>query len=83
MNPNVQFGQVVRGPGPSGRTGTFTGVLDLRGLVKVVNGIAVLKANGSPDWDAIRDKAMLSWAAEYTQWLTSSDIGKKTASRAK
>ncbi|KAF8912813.1 alginate lyase-domain-containing protein [Gymnopilus junonius] len=81
MNPNVQFGQIVRGPGQSGQDGTFTGVLDLRGLVKVVNGISILKAAGSPDWNETRHQGMASWASDYSEWLATSEVGKITASR--
>lgn len=83
MNPNIQFGQVVRGPGAKGQSGTFTGILDLRGIVKVVNGILVLKAAGSEDWTMARDQGMGSWMASYARWLNTSDIGKSAASRAK
>jgi Alginate lyase len=83
MHPNVQYGQVVRGPGPAGRTGTFTGILDLRSLVKVLNGILVLKALGHPTWTSQRESAMQSWSLQYSQWLAESDIGKKTGSRPK
>ncbi|KAJ3517366.1 hypothetical protein NLJ89_g537 [Agrocybe chaxingu] len=81
MNPNVNFGQIVRGPGEAGRTGTFTGILDLRGMVKIANGIAVLKALDSSDWTKTRDQAMGSWISQYGYWLLNSSIGKMTASR--
>ncbi|KAJ7102127.1 chondroitin AC/alginate lyase [Mycena belliarum] len=82
MNPNMNFGQVVRGPGASGREGTFTGVLDLRGTVKVVNAIELIKAGGSPDWTSGKDAAMGKWLANYTNWLMNSDLGKSTAAKA-
>ncbi|CAA7266585.1 unnamed protein product [Cyclocybe aegerita] len=81
MNPNVNFGQIVRGPGEAGHTGTFTGILDLRGMVKIANGITVLKALGSSDWTKTRDQAMESWISQYSDWLLNSSIGKMTASR--
>lgn len=83
MHPNVQYGQVVRGPGPAGSIGTFTGILDLRGLVKVLNGILVLKTLGHSSWTARRESAMQSWTSQYSRWLAESDIGKKTGSRPK
>ncbi|PCH33539.1 chondroitin AC/alginate lyase [Wolfiporia cocos MD-104 SS10] len=82
MHPNMNFGQMVRGPGKDHQVGTFTGVLDLRGLVKVVNGINLLKAAGSADWTSARDKAMMSWMNQYISWLQTSDIGKQVASKA-
>ncbi|KAH6917239.1 alginate lyase-domain-containing protein [Coprinopsis sp. MPI-PUGE-AT-0042] len=81
MHPNMRYGQVVRGPGPAGITGTFTGILDLRGLVKVLNGILILKTLGHASWTSQRESAMQSWTLQYSQWLADSDIGKKTGSR--
>lgn len=83
MNPNVKYGQIVRGPGEEGSKGTFTGILDSRGLVKIANAIAVMKAAGSPDWSSSVASAMNSWAAQYFNWLQNSDIGRMTASRPK
>lgn len=83
MNPNMNFGQGVRGPGPDGQKGTFTGVLDLRGIVKIINAIMILKASGSPDWTKGRDTALETWMKQYADWLQSSDIGKMSAARPK
>lgn len=83
MNPNMNYGQIVRGPGIKGRTGTFTGVLDLRGLVKVINAIFLMKASGSPDWTNEREERMGVWMSHYAAWLTESDLGKMTGSRPK
>lgn len=83
MTPNVNFGQIVRGIGPEHRVGTFTGVLDMRGMIKVANVILTLKAATSPDWDAQKDARMQLWLRQYIGWLESSPIAKKTASSAK
>ena len=83
MAPNLNFGQMVRGPGADHQKGTFTGILDLRAMVKVVNAIQVLKAAGSPDWTAARDQAMVTWVKAYLNWLQTSDLGKQVASKAK
>ncbi|KAH9946788.1 chondroitin AC/alginate lyase [Amylocystis lapponica] len=82
MHPNMNFGQLVRGPGKDNQVGTFTGILDLRGLVKIVNAIQMLKSVQSPDWTPVRDKAMSDWMTQYTTWLTGSPIGQETASKA-
>ncbi|KII93265.1 hypothetical protein PLICRDRAFT_171044 [Plicaturopsis crispa FD-325 SS-3] len=81
MNPNMNFGQLIRGPGADGQMGTFTGILDLRGIVKIANAILLLKASKSPDWTAARDSGMAAWTKAYSGWLQTSDIGKRTASR--
>lgn len=83
MNPNMNFGQLVRGPGKAGQTGTFTGILDMRGMVKVANAIQILKAAKSSDWTSARDKAMTSWTQQYVTWLQTSSIGKQTAAAPK
>jgi len=82
MSPHMKFGQVVRGPGPEGKQGTFTGILDLRGLVKVINAIILLKASGCPFWTIDIAQALNKWMKSYANWLTTSDLGKSTASKA-
>lgn len=79
MNPNMNYGQVARGPDSQG--GTFTGVLDGRGHVKAINGIMIMKALRNPDWTDHRDQEMNKWMSAYLTWLKTSTIGKKTASR--
>ncbi|KAI0670017.1 chondroitin AC/alginate lyase [Trametes maxima] len=82
MNPNVNYGQQVRGPGKAHQMGTYTGILDLRGLVKVVNAIQILKAAASPDWTSARDKAMSNWMVAYVAWLENSSLGHQVAKKA-
>ncbi|KAK0198699.1 chondroitin AC/alginate lyase [Armillaria mellea] len=79
MNPNMNYGQVARGPDSQG--GTFTGILDGRGHVKVINGIVIMKALENPDWTDRRDQEMMNWMSAYLNWLKTNPIGKKTASR--
>ncbi|KAJ3848809.1 chondroitin AC/alginate lyase [Lentinula lateritia] len=74
MNPNMDFGQVIRGPGNN--VGTFTGPLDMRGLVKVMNAIMILKRSNSTDWTSELDQQMQSWMSHYLDWLQNSEIGK-------
>ena len=83
MYPNMNYGQIVRGPGPSGSSGTWTGILDLRGLVKVVNGILIMKDMHSPDWTSTREQSMNIWMSQYAKWLTESSLGKDAASHLK
>ncbi|KAI0079578.1 chondroitin AC/alginate lyase [Panus rudis PR-1116 ss-1] len=82
MNPNMNFGQLVRGPGKEHQMGTFTGPLDMRGMVKVVNALLVLKTAKSPDWTAGREQAMSTWSKAYLSWLQTSDLGKELAGKA-
>ncbi|KAI0070852.1 hypothetical protein K474DRAFT_1631279 [Panus rudis PR-1116 ss-1] len=84
MNSNMNFAQLVRGSGnlkDGEQKGTFTGPRDMRGMVKVVNALMVMKATKSPDWTAEREQAMSTWAKEYLSWLQTSDIGKELAGK--
>ncbi|KAL4268134.1 dermatan-sulfate isomerase family protein [Pleurotus pulmonarius] len=72
MNPNVNFGQMVRGPGDQGQKGTFTGILDIRGIVKIVNALLILRtgvrkgsdiSQGEDDMQAV-DGAMRGWVSQ-------------------
>lgn len=81
MHPDMNYGQIVRGPGAKGSSGTWCGILDLRGIVKVVNGILIMKGMRSPDWTIERDQSMNSWITQYAEWLTQSNLGKEAASR--
>ncbi|KAF9514071.1 hypothetical protein BS47DRAFT_1295513, partial [Hydnum rufescens UP504] len=78
MNPQMKYGQVVRGPGT--QTGSFMGILDARGFVQVFNGIAILKLAHSPDWTTGRETALQRWVSLYDNWLVNSDLGRKSSS---
>ncbi|KAJ6509336.1 chondroitin AC/alginate lyase [Mycena vitilis] len=80
MTPNMKFGQVVRGP-DTYKSGTFTGILDLRGFVKICNAIGLLKAIGNSQWTDHRDKTMNAWTKQYLNWLDASDLGQSAASK--
>ena len=83
MHPNVNFGQLVRGPGKDHQIGTFTGILDLRGMVKVANAIQLMRGTQSPDWTSSRESGMTSWAKTYLSWLQNSNLGMSVATKAK
>jgi len=83
MNPNMAFGQIVRGPGERGRSGAWTGILDWRGLVKVVDGVTILSLTGHPDWNDARDNGMKTWVSGYLDWLRTSTLGKTVAAKPK
>ncbi|KAJ7786108.1 chondroitin AC/alginate lyase [Mycena metata] len=80
MSPNMEFGQIVRGP-ETGKQGTFTGILDLRGIICIVNAIEIIQKIGS-DWTKERATGMASWMRDYSDWLINSSLGKSTASKA-
>ncbi|KAK7058828.1 hypothetical protein VNI00_001452 [Paramarasmius palmivorus] len=81
MNPNANYGQVVRGPEPDGSRGSFTGILDMRGLVKIVNAVGILKATGCSAWTQTMDQAFMSWFAKWGDWLMKSPLGRSASNR--
>jgi hypothetical protein len=74
MSPNLNYGQVVRGPGQTSRVGRSSGVIDLKCMVKVVNAVLVLRAGGAPGWTSAIDLGLVNWTKSYIKWLTSSQV---------
>lgn len=74
MNPNLNYGQVVRGPGQTSLTGRSSGVIDLKCMVKVVNAVLILRAGHAPGWTSGIDSGLVNWVKSYINWLTSSQI---------
>jgi hypothetical protein len=77
MNPNLNYAQVVRGPGAD--TGTHTGVLDLKCMVKVVNAVLVLRAGNASEWTETIDSGLVNWTTTYIGWLTTNQIALQEA----
>ncbi|KAI0342361.1 chondroitin AC/alginate lyase [Trametopsis cervina] len=75
MNPNLNYGQMQRGP--KGQNGTHTGVLDLKSMAKVVNGVLILRNGKAPEWTADIDGQFVAWSNQYIGWLQSSPIALK------
>ncbi|KAH8982367.1 chondroitin AC/alginate lyase [Lactarius hatsudake] len=80
MNPNLNYAQVVRGPGAN--TGTHTGVLDLKCMTKVVNAVLVLRAGKAPEWTDTIDSGLVNWTTTYIGWLMSNKIALEEAASA-
>ncbi|KAI0317023.1 chondroitin AC/alginate lyase [Amylostereum chailletii] len=72
MNPNLDYAQIIRGPGND--HGTQTGVLDLRCMAKIATGILVLRQGQSKAWTSVLDAAIVSWSRKYIHWLETSPI---------
>jgi hypothetical protein len=83
MNPNLNYAQVERGPGPTSNEGTHTGVLDLKCMVKVVNAVLVLRAGNAPQWTSEMDSDLVAWTKTYIGWLTSNNIALEEAAATK
>lgn len=72
MNPNLNYAQMSGGP--SGQVGTHTGILDLKGMAKIVSGVLLLRQGKASTWTSDVDAGLTAWAGEYIQWLTTADI---------
>ncbi|KAF7305632.1 Chondroitin AC/alginate lyase [Mycena chlorophos] len=77
MNPELTYAQMELGP--TGQLGTFTGVLDLRGMVKIVSGILMLRQMKASAWTSDLDNAMVAWAKKYITWLQTASTAKQAA----
>ncbi|CAG8621136.1 11647_t:CDS:2 [Ambispora gerdemannii] len=78
MAPNVEYGQVIRGPG--NWTGRSEGILDMRNYIYIPPSIQILKNSSS--WNSDMDKGMNDWFTQYTDWLQNSDYGKEASAAA-
>lgn len=72
MNPNDNFGQMVKG---KGEKGSPSGLLDMRGLVQIIDAMALLR--GCAAWTTDDSSGMKRWFEEYYAWFAGSDIAKK------
>ncbi|CEH12691.1 Chondroitin AC/alginate lyase [Ceraceosorus bombacis] len=77
VNPRVVYGQVIRGP--DDQQGGYTGILDWRMIIKVVNAVIILRAKGSEGWDSVTASSMSGWANDYLSWLLTSADGKRAS----
>lgn len=69
MNPNLEFGQAVRGRD----YGRNAGIIDGRPFVWTALGVTFLER--TPGWDAAAGAGLRKWFAAYTEWLTGSAKG--------
>jgi hypothetical protein len=72
MNPNMNYAQVVRGPGSG--LGKHTGVLDLKGITKVVSGIEIMRAAGAVEWSQGTEEGMVAWGTKMLNWMTTDEL---------
>ena len=81
MNPNLNYGQIIRGPNNAG--GTHTGILDLKCMAKVVSGILLLRGANSTDYTDEVDSGMAVWAGNQASWLQTAAIAVQESEQAK
>ncbi|MFT3996467.1 MAG: alginate lyase family protein, partial [Asticcacaulis sp.] len=73
MNPNVRFGQSVPGRTP----GRAEGLIDMEGLIGVVEGIGLLQPSGAlttPEMNGLK-----AWFSELSDWFVNDPLGKEEA----
>jgi len=73
MNPNLQYAQAI----PGINTGRGIGLIETRGLTRVVDAIGLLA--GSKAWTVAEQKGMEDWFSKFLQWMLESKNGRDEA----
>ena len=81
MNPNLNYSQLLRGPGE--QKGNQTGVLDLKCMSKLTSGVLVMRKGQAPEWTQTLDDGLNAWAKRYIVWLTTHELalGERSATK--
>jgi hypothetical protein len=69
MNPNLEYGQAVRGI----NTGRGTGIIDTVSLIHTAQGVALLEQDRMLDGKIA--EGVRQWFADYLKWMTTSEKG--------
>jgi hypothetical protein len=70
MNPNLQYAQAI----PGVNTGRGIGLIETRGLTRVVDAIGLLA--GSKAWTAAHQRGLEDWFTKFLQWMMESKNGR-------
>lgn len=74
MNPNLNYAQMEGGPSPRNQQGRHTGVLDLKGMIKIASGVLLLREGNAEGWNSTIDGRFQDWVSNYTDWMRRSPI---------
>ncbi|HRH46163.1 MAG TPA: alginate lyase family protein [Pyrinomonadaceae bacterium] len=69
MNPNLEFAQAI----PGLNTGRGIGLIETRGLPKVIDSIGLLE--NSKSWTKVDQKGLENWFDQFLIWMTTSKNG--------
>ena len=73
MNPNLEFAQFI----PGVNTGRGIGLIETRGLTRVVDAIGLLA--GSKAWNESDQRNLERWFSQFLQWMLESKHGRDEA----
>ena len=73
MNPNLEFAQGI----PGINTGRGIGLIETRGLTRVVDAIGLLA--GSKAWTTADQRGLQAWFSEFLSWMLESKHGRDEA----
>jgi hypothetical protein len=73
MNPNLQFAQAI----PGVNTGRGIGLIETRGLTRVVDAIGLL--HGSKAWTEDDQRGVEAWFSKFLNWMLASKHGRDEA----
>ncbi|PYS94292.1 MAG: hypothetical protein DMF64_01490 [Acidobacteria bacterium] len=73
MNPNLQYAQFI----PGVNTGRGIGLIETRGLTRVVDATGLLA--GSKAWTETDERGVEDWYAKFLQWMLESKNGRDEA----
>ncbi len=70
MNPNLNFGQAIRGI----NDGRGVGIIETRMFANVLDSVGLIA--DSPAWTDADQRGLVDWFDKYLQWLLDSDLGR-------
>ncbi len=73
MNPNLQYAQAI----PGITTGRGIGLIETRGLTRVIDAIGLLA--GSEAWTEVDQRGLEKWFADFLRWMQESNNGRDEA----